>query len=219
MDNSAEQDKRIMDYQKQLSAGLIDRQAESKVKEQLKNVQRILHPIAVRNPYATYMQLPHEVFKPRRTMMLILLFTETITYYHQYQRILHIDKVTGEQYIESTVEDIETAFNLLETTLLKKSDELNDACRTFFERLKAWLKQNNQESFYSRDIRAALRVAPSSLQRYLYDLERMGYVAIGKGNRYKGFEYKVQVWDDMQGMQQRTRDMVNTILKVARNPK
>jgi len=212
MDNSAEQDKRIMDYQKQLSAGLIDRQAESKVKEQLKNVQRILHPVAVRNPYATCMQLPDEVFKPRRTMLLLLLFTETITYYNQYQRTLHTDKVTGEQYIESTAEDIEAAFNLLETTLLKKSDELNDACRTFFERLKAWLKQNNQESFYSRDIRTALRVAPSSLQRYLYDLERMGYVAIGKGNRYKGFEYKVQTWDDMQGIQQRTRDMVNAIL-------
>lgn len=222
MDSSAEQDKRIMDYQKRLSAGLIDSQAESEVREQLKNVQRVLQTITVRNPYATYMQLPNEVFKPRRTMMLLLLFTETITYYHQYHKELKKDPSTGEQYIESTTEDIEHAFTLLETTLLKKSDELNDACRTFFERLKAWLNEYNQESFCSRDIRSALRVAPSSLQRYLYDLERMGYITIGKGTRYKGFEYKVRIGNDMQQIQQRIRDMVNSILEnlrsVARNP-
>jgi len=79
-------------------------------------------------------------------MLLLLLFTETITYYHQYQRELKTDRDTGEQYIETTAEDIEAAFSLLETTLLKKSDELNDACRKFFEQLKAWLKQHNDSS-------------------------------------------------------------------------
>jgi len=146
MDNSNEQDARIMDYQRRLSAGLIDRYEERKIREQLKNVQRILKPITVKNPFATYLSLPEAVFKPRRTMLLLLLFTETITYYHQYQRELKTDRDTGEQYIETTAEDIEAAFSLLETTLLKKSDELNDACRKFFEQLKAWLKQHNDSS-------------------------------------------------------------------------
>ena len=69
-------------------------------------------------------------------MMLLLLFTETITFYHQYQRELKTDPHTGERYIETTVEDIEQAFSLLETTLLKKSDELSNACRSFFELFK-----------------------------------------------------------------------------------
>ncbi|MFD0767117.1 hypothetical protein ACFQZI_19840, partial [Mucilaginibacter lutimaris] len=86
MDNSPKQDKKIMDYQRKLSAGLIDQYAERKVREQVKNVQRILKPISVRNPYATFLNLPEAVFKPRRTMLLLLMFTETITYYHQYQR-------------------------------------------------------------------------------------------------------------------------------------
>ncbi len=133
MDNSPEQDKKIMDYQRKLSAGLIDQYEERKVREQVKNVQRILKPISVRNPYAPFLNLPEAVFKPRRTMLLLLMFTETITYYHQYQRELKTDEDTGEQYIESTARDIEAAFTLLETTLLKKSDELNDACRGFFE--------------------------------------------------------------------------------------
>ena len=80
-----------MDYQRQLSAGQIDLTRQNGIKEQLKNVQRVLQPITVRNPYATYLKLPDAVFKPRRTMMLLLLFTETITFYHQYQRELKIN--------------------------------------------------------------------------------------------------------------------------------
>ncbi len=222
MDNSPEQDKRIMDYQRKLSAGRVDQLEERDVREQLKNVQRLLKPISVKNPYATYLQLPEAVFKPRRTMLLLLLFTETITYYHQYQRELKTDEDTGEQYIESTIDDIQNAFRLLETTLLKKSDELNDACRSFFERLKAWLKQNDTDSFYSKEVRAAFRLSPSSLTRYLYELERMGYIKIARGNRYKGFEYKIQNWDDLENLANDAQNMVKGILEkiksVTRSP-
>lgn len=222
MDNSIEQDKKIMEYQRKLSAGQVDESGQYKLKEQIKNVQRILKPITVKNPYATFLQLPDEVFKPRRTMLLLLLFTETITYYHQYQRALKTDSDTGEQYIESTLEDVEAAFGLLETTLLKKSDELNDACRSFFERLKAYLKEKDTESFYSKEIRSAFRLTPSSIGRYLYELERMGYIKITRGNRYKGFEYKVQSWNDLESLQQNSRMLVGSILEniksVSRNP-
>lgn len=222
MDNSIEQDKKIMEYQRKLSAGQVDESGQHKLKEQIKNVQRILKPITVKNPYATFLQLPEEVFKPRRTMSLLLLFTETITYYHQYQRPLKTDTDTGEQYIESTLEDVEAAFTLLETTLLKKSDELNDACRSFFERLKGYLKGKDTESFYSKEIRSAFRLTPSSIGRYLYELERMGYIKITRGNRYKGFEYKVQSWNDLESLQQNSKMLVSSILEniksVSRNP-
>ncbi len=228
MDNSPEQDKKIMDYQRKLSAALIDQSQERKMQQQIKNVQRILKPITVKNPFATYLQLPEAVFKPRRTMLLLLLFTETITYYHQYQRGLKTDTGTGEQYIESTIEDIEAAFSLLETTLLKKSDELNDACRNFFERLKTWLKEASptggglEGAFYGKEIRSAFRLSPSSLGRYLFELERMGYIKIVRGNRYKGFEYKVQSWNDLETMTNDAQSMVKSILEnikgVTRNP-
>jgi hypothetical protein len=150
-------------------------------------------------------------------MLLLLLFTETVTYYHQYQRPLKTDHVTGELYIESTPEDIETAFTLLETTLLKKSDELSDACRGFFERLKIYLKELDTDSFHSRDIRSALRVSPSSLGRYLYELDRTGHIRIVKGNRYKGFEYKVQLWQDMETLAGDTKKLIAGILQQIRS--
>ncbi|TKC54871.1 hypothetical protein FBD94_25735 [Pedobacter hiemivivus] len=222
MDNSIEQDKKIMEYQRKLSAGQVDESGQRKLKEQIKNVQRILKPITVKNPYATFLQLPEEVFKPRRTMLLLLLFTETITYYHQYQRTLKTDTDTGEQYIESTLEDVEAAFTLLETTLLKKSDELNDACRTFFERLKIWLKGQEAEAFYAKEVRSAFRLSPSSLKRYLYELERMGYIKITRGNRYKGFEYKVQSWNDLETLKGNAdkllAEMLHQIKSVVRSP-
>ena len=217
MDGSAEQDKKIMDYQRKLSAGQIDQSEEQKTRNQIKNVQRMLKPITVKNPYATYLQLPEAVFKPRRTMLLLLLFTETITYYHQYQRKLKTDTETGEQYIESTVEDIENAFSLLENTLLKKSDELNDACRSFFERLKEYLKEKDTDSFYSREVRSDMRISPSSIGRYLYELERMGYIKIVRGNRYKGFEYKVQSWNDLDTLQTDTKKLIGGILENIRS--
>ena len=213
MDISPEQDRKIMDYQRRLSAGLVDQYEERKVREQMKNVQRLLKPITVRNPYATLLSLPEAVFKPRRTMLLLLLFTETITYYHQYQRQVKTDTDTGEQYIESTIEDIEAAFTLLETTLLKKSDELNDACRNFFEQLKALLKQQDTAVFYAKEIRSAMRLSPSSLGRYLYELERMGYIKITRGNRYKGFEYKIQSWNDLEALTGNAQKLVKEILE------
>jgi predicted transcriptional regulator len=222
MDNSTEQDRKIMDYQRKLSAGQIDQSEEQQIRTQIKNVQRMLKPITVKNPYATYLRLPEAVFNPMRTMLLNLLFTETITYYHQYQRKLKTDKETGEQYIESTPEDIENAFLLLENTILKKSDELNDACRSFFEKLKAYLKNKDTDSFYSKEIRSAMRISPSSIGRYLYELERMGYIKIVRGNRYKGFEYKVNSWNDLESLQNDSRNMVKAILEniktVTRNP-
>jgi DNA primase len=191
IDTSAEQDKRIMEYQQKASAGLINRGEENKIKEKLKNVQRLLRPIAVRNPHAQYINLPEAVFKPRRTMLLLLSFIETITFYHQYQREIKQDKDTGEAYIESTVQDVEYAFKLLKEVLFSKSDELSGACRKFFEQLKTHLKKENKQSFYSAAIRKALRLNPNNLKRYLMELTRYGYVKINGGNKFKGYEYQV----------------------------
>ena len=67
-----------------------------------------------------------------------------------------------------------------------------------------------------------MRLSPSSLGRYLFELERMGYIKITRGNRYKGFEYKIQNWNDMETLTNDAQNMVKTILEniktVTRNP-
>ena len=117
IDDSPEQDKKIMEYQQKASAGQINTGVEATIREQLKNVQRLLQPIKVINPYAEIIDLPQEVFKPRRTLMLLLSFIETVTFYHQHQRQIRVNEDTKERYIETTKEDIEIAFRLMKHVL------------------------------------------------------------------------------------------------------
>ena len=46
--------------------------------------------------------------------------------------------------------------------LLRKSDQLNGACRSYFESLKTWLKQEVKTTFTNQEARQALRVNPSN---------------------------------------------------------
>jgi DNA primase len=183
-----------MEYQTKLSAGEINHDQERKVKQFFKNIQRVLKPINVINPYAKYIQLPEQIFKPRRTMTLLLSFIETVTFYHQYQREIKRDS-NNQPYIETTVEDIEAAFSLLKDVLFSKSDELAKATRSFLEQLKAILKSTNKETFTAKEIRKQLRIAPTTLKRYLGELERYGYIK-GNGNRYVRYEYSIQDYEE-----------------------
>jgi hypothetical protein len=153
IDNSQQHRELIMDYQRKLSAGKIETRREQQLKEFFQHMQMALKPIKVRNPFAEYLKIPEYVFKPLRTNSHYLAFIETITFYHQYQREVKTCQITGERYIETTIEDIEWANRLLNDILLAKSDELPNATRTFFESVKVWLKSNHKDSFYTKDIR------------------------------------------------------------------
>jgi DNA primase/DNA-binding MarR family transcriptional regulator len=190
IDGSKAQDSRILDYQTRQAAGEINRQDEQHIRQQLQQVQRVLMPVTVINPYAKYIHLPEQVFKPRRTMTLLLAFIEAITFYHQYQRPVKRDG-QGQPYIESTTSDIEAAFTLLIDVLFSKSDELTKASRGFLELLKVLLKEQGKTSFHTRDIRRQLRIAPSTLKRHLLELERYGYIQVNRSSRQGKYEYTI----------------------------
>ena len=154
-------------------------------------MQRILRPVTVINPFAKYIQLPEQVFKPRRTMTLLLGFIEAVTFYHQYQREVKKDNAGG-LYIETTITDIQSAFTLLKDVLFSKSDELTKATRSFFEQLKQHLTQTNEQSFTPHQIRKAFRIEPRTLQRYIRELKQYGLIKAVSGFKHRrGFEYSV----------------------------
>lgn len=190
IDGSEDQDRRILDYQTRAAAGAIDRENEQFIRRQLQHVQRVLVPVTVVNPYAKYIQLPEQVFKPRRTMTLLLAFIEAVTFYHQYQRPVKRDG-QGHPYIETTAPDVEAAFMLLRDVLFSKSDELTNASRNFLELLKVLLKKHGKTSFHAREIRQQLRIAPSTLKRHLLELERYGYLQVNRPGRQGKYEYTI----------------------------
>ncbi len=186
LDNSKAQKDKIISYQQQLSAGLIDKSKETQIKEFLKDVQSVLEPLEVRNPYATKLQIPETVFKPLRTNAHYLAFIETITFYHQFQR----KRENG--YVLTSIKDIEIANELLKEVLLAKSDELTKGCRDFFERVKQYLQKENKTSFYNVEIRQAFRMNPSNVKYYLATLSKYHFVkVIGGHPRKKGYEYEI----------------------------
>lgn len=209
-DQAKDQDKKINEYQTKLAAGEVNRERETRVKELFRNMQRVLQPIHIINPYAKYIQLPEQVFKPRRTMTLLLGFIEAVTFYHQYQREVKRDPA-GQPYIETTEGDIESAFTLLKDVLFSKSDELTKAARNFLEQLKVILKQESKESFTAKEIRKQLRINPSNLKRYLIELERYGYIK-GKGNRYRSYEYSVTSYDEYETLKSSIDQHLKSIL-------
>lgn len=212
-DNSKQQKEHIMNYQRKLSAGSINKKKEEELKEFFKDMQSILRPVRVRNPYAELLKIPESVFKPLRTNAHYLAFIETVTFYHQWQRELKTNPETGEIFIETTLEDIEQANDLLKDVLLAKRDELTNACRRFFEKLKTKLQKDKKESFYRSEIREMIQINPHNLRHYLSQLTTFGYLKIIGGNKYKtGYEYEITRKDEFTKLNQSIENALDTAL-------
>lgn len=213
LDNSKQHKESIMNYQRGLSAGTINKSQEEEIKEFFKDVQSVLQPVQVRNPYATQLIIPETVFKPLRTNAHYLNFIEVITFYKQYQREIKTDQ-SGAKYIETTLEDIAEANQLLKEVLLAKSDELTKACRDFFERLKHHLNGQNKKTFYSQEVRLPLRMSPNNLKYYLSILVRYHLIKIIGGHpRKKGYEYEITSSEEYKELQNQLSNALDKALE------
>ena len=204
IDESEAQDEKIMNYQRKLSAGKTNQEEELQAKILLQNCQRLLKAITVKNPFAEYLSLPNSVFKPRRTNAHYLQFIEVITFYKQYQKEHKIDEETGEEYIETTVEDIKEANELIKEVLLRKSDSITGASRNYLENLKTYLQEQNQTTFTAHEIRRKLRLTKTTQWRYHQQLlennclkkvkkkdDTTQYYEVNNPNEYKELEEQI----------------------------
>jgi hypothetical protein len=213
LDESPEQDEKVMQYQRLHSAGKVDTTKEKEVRELLKNCQRILAPVKVVNPWAEQLKIPLEVFKPRRSNAHYLAFIEVVTFYHQYQREEKADETTGEVYIETTLEDIAEANQLLKEILLRKSDELSGACRNYFEELKTYLQTEKKQTFGSREIRSRFRLPGTTFRRYQNALLSCGYIRVKSGKQNSGFLYEVVSYQEYEQLQTSIRTILDEVLQ------
>ena len=217
LDESKEQDERIMNYQRAASAGRVNKEAERKAAKILSNAQRVLEPILVVNPFAELLKLPAEIFKPRRTNGHYLQFIEVVTFYNQYQREKKADEDTGEIYIETTLEDIAEANRLMKQVLIRKSDELTGACRNYLESIKAYLQNENKTKFTNREVRKALKVNESNQKRWTLSLLYNYYIKRVKGTKSKGYEYEITGYQEYQKLQEQIGNVLDETLESLRN--
>jgi len=192
LNHSHAQDINIMEYQKRCKAGLINQSDITATQRRLQCVIASLKPATVINPFATLINLPDDLPHPRKTLLLLLNFIETITFFHQHQRETVTDTSTGEIMIKTHPNDIELAFNLLKTSLFRRADELSTNARGFYSWLCSFLAKAETKQFTALDIRKAKRIHPRTLNRYLQELTLFHYIQITGGNKYReGYQYKI----------------------------
>jgi predicted transcriptional regulator len=213
LDESSQQDSKIMQYQRLAAAGKLDNEEQQRIKELMQNCQRILQPIKVVNPYAEYLQLPVAVFKPRRTNKHYLDFIEAITFYHQYQREQKADESTGEIYIETTIQDIEEANKLMKEILLRKADELSGACRNYFEQLKKYLEETKLTTFTNRSTGQALRIAHSTIKRYHFELHNAGLIKTIHDKKSKTYWYEITTAQEYEQLKASINNALDEVLQ------
>ena len=213
LNESEEQDEQIMEYQRKASAGKIDKTEEREIKNQFQNMQRILQPIKIVNPYAEQLKIPTAVFKPRRTNSHYLQFIEAVTFYHQKQREEKVNPVTGEIFIETTIEDIAAANSLLKEILLSKSDELSGACRKYFEELKEYLAAEKRTEYTNQEIRSQFKTKATTLSRYQNELLNTGQIKIIKGKPQTGYTYEIVNPKEYQELKSNIDTILDEILE------
>lgn len=217
VDESNAQTTRIMDYQKQKAAGLIDSTEEKETTAFIQNLVRMLKPCKVVNPYANQLHLPPQAHKIRRLNELYLAFVKQITIINQYQR-----KRDQQGRIITQKEDLQTAVNIMFESIFLKVDELDGSLRQFFENLKTYLEEKpnpQQYEFTQREVRQALHISKTQLHRYLYELIGLEYLQQTGGYANKGFKYRVSYWDNIQKLRNEIQSyLYNQINNLASQP-
>ena len=96
LNHSHAQDINVMEYQKKIKAGLINPSDIADTQRRLQCVIALLKGINIINPFAPLIHLPEDVPHPRKTLLLLLNFIETITLFNQYQRHNIVNQATSE---------------------------------------------------------------------------------------------------------------------------
>jgi hypothetical protein len=196
LNHSHTQDINVMEYQKKCKAGLINQSDIAQIQRRLQCVIALLQTANIINPYATFINLPEDLPYPRKTLLLLLNFIETITFFNQYQRETTADTSTGELLMKTQPEDIKFAFSLLKNSLFRRADELSTNARGFYCWLQKYLQEAQTSQFTALDVRKAKRIHPRTLNRYLQELTLFSYVQITGGNKYReGYQYKITNFD------------------------
>jgi DNA primase len=196
VDESEAQTNRIITYQNKRIAGEINDKEQEKAKMQLQQIMRILKNEEVQNPFATQIQLPENVQKKRRLNEMFQSIIKQITILNQYQRTSKNGK------IQTEIEDVESAVEILFESIILKIDELDGSLRQFFEKLK---KKFDSQDFTRFEAMETTGFKKTQLQHYINQLVLLEYIKqFGHGN--KGFKYKISYFDDIQSVRKKLKE-------------
>jgi len=203
VDEDREQTKAIhrLQRQRQTLQGLLSSQDHQRTLTIHRNAQRLLRPLLVANPYAEELTFLDNKTRTRRDHLKYLTLIRAITLLHQYQRPIRTVVHNGEevQYIEATVDDIETANRLASDALGKSVDDLPPQTQRLLRLIEEMVdaaceRQGVDRSdfrFSRRDVRDFTAWGNTQLKVHLKRLEELEYLLVHRGGRGQSFVYEL----------------------------
>jgi DNA primase len=203
VDESREQTRAIHQLQRQKRTldGLFARETKSRILKQHRNAQRLLRPIAVRNPYADALTFPDGRTRLRRDHEKYLTLIDTIALLHQHQRELRSAEHDGEriEYVEVTLADIEVANRLAHEALGRSLDELSPQTRRLLEMVASMVETQcaaqqitrTDYRFSRREVREHAGWSDFQVKMHMHKLEELEYVLVHRGGRGQSFVYEL----------------------------
>jgi DNA primase catalytic core len=203
VDESREQTRAILTLQRQKRTldGLFARRQKDRLLKVHQNAQRLLRPIAVRNPYADALTFPDERTRLRRDHEKYLTLIDTLALLHQHQREIKSAEQDGEriEYVEVTLADIEVANRLANEALGRSLDELSPQTRRLLglvtamvdERCRTQQVTRPDTRFSRRDVRDYSGWSDFQVKMHMHKLEELEYVLVHRGGRGQSFVYEL----------------------------
>ena len=165
IDESREMTERILKKQREQETleGLIKKAETERIIRRHHNAQRLLRPLHVINPYASYLSYPSDSLRARRDHKKYLGLIKAIAFLHQYQREIKSIGHSSDliQFIEVIFDDIEKANRLANEVLGRCLDELSPPSRLLLKMIREMVETRCKElkiepkdyRFTRRDIR------------------------------------------------------------------
>lgn len=200
VDESKEQTERIHTLQRQARTleGLRLRKSRERSLALMRNVQRLLNPLDVVNPYADELTFTADRTRTRRDHEKYLTLIDSIALLHQHQRTTEKDD-DGRAFIRVTLDDIALANRLAPELLGRSLDELPPQTRRLFETVKALVRERCEAEkieqrlslFSRRDVRARLGWSVTQIRIHLDRLQQLDLVAARYGRAGSAFQYEL----------------------------
>ena len=203
VNESREQTQAIQDRQRfeETLEGLLAAQVRDEVLRLHRNVQRLLRPLAVVNPYADQLTFLSDKTRSRRDHRKYLTLIRAIALLHQYQRetktVTHNERTVA--YIEVQLSDIETANRLAHEVLGRTLDELPPQTRRLLhlihERVSAQCIQQamgqRDYRFSRREVREHTGWGNTQLKVHLQRLVELEYLLIHRAGHAQRHLYEL----------------------------
>jgi len=207
VDDSPEQTARIhaLQRERRTLAGLVAKGERAAVLGLLRNVQRLLQPLDVLNPFAPVLTFVNGRARNRRDHEKYLTLIDAIALLHQHQRPRGRHEVAGGrvvEYVSVTLDDIALANELAPEVLGRSLDELPPQTRRLLDHIKTLVQARQAQpgqsaklgaTFARRELREACGWSLTQVRVHLERLLELEYLELRHGKLGGSFVYELMI--------------------------